>query len=125
MPVATHSQSGVARVRIGSLMTTAGCRRASRTPRLTRLASLVVPPAGVYSAADNVVGIAMWGSARPGSRGAMARSQIELAALQCHVAPIEDRGDCDLAGIDRAAAAEADHRIGIAPAQFIGECTHR
>ena len=50
---------------------------------------------------------------------------IELAAVKRHVAPVEDRGDRDLAGVDRAAAAEAHDRVGIVPTQLLGEGTHR
>ncbi len=65
MPVEAQSQSGVARVSSGSLMTVLGWRRGSSVARLSLLASSVAPPPGVYSPAERVVGTAMWISAAP------------------------------------------------------------
>jgi hypothetical protein len=49
---------------------------------------------------------------------------IEFAAGKRHVAAVEDRGDRDLAGVDRAAAAKAHHCARLEPAQFLGESPH-
>jgi len=62
-----------------------------------------------------LLGVAWRGGERP----------IELAAGQRHIAAIEDRSDRDLGGIDRTAAAETDHRVGIVPAQLLSKRAHR
>ena len=77
-----------------------GRMRGSKTMPFTRVRSSVTPAAGVNSPAESVVGIASCGSGAAPSRTGAQRD--------------------DLGGVDHAAAAEGDDRVGAGQARGVG-----